>query len=961
MKEIIKKLSELLKDTSQYAESRYIGKDADITGITDDTRSVKPGNIFVCVKGNSFDGHSAAEEMLEKGAAVVVCDHDLKLGSKQIIVSDTRKFYGLLIAAWYDHPEKQLILVGVTGTNGKTTMTTMIHHILTYAGAKAGLIGTAGTLIGKAPLDRDDSTPTTPKVSELYAIFRRMVSEGCKYCVMEVSSFALEQNRIGPAIFTAAVFTNLTRDHLDYHGTMENYYLAKKKLFTDHCKLAFVNTEDSFGERLYNEITCNKFSYGIKGGTSVYASYIKYVDGASKFWFCFPGKSFPFSLKMMGSYNISNAIAAIAVCSQLRVPMDKITNAVNSFEGVRGRCEIIPTRRNFYIVCDYAHSPDALENMLPAIKENTEGRLICLFGCGGDRDRTKRPLMAKAAAKYADYLIITSDNPRNEDPDKIIDEIITGIETDNNVPYDRITDRKNAIFHAVNIARKGDVIVLAGKGHEDYQVLRDNVHIHFDEREICAEALKALEKPDIKIDASLCSGMSIDELCAAANGRRENISSARRVINAGSIISDTRSIRPGAVFIAFKGERFDGHNFVEDAINKGAIAAITNRPIKNLPCIVVDDTAKAILAIAKHYREKFTPKLVGITGSVGKTTTKEMTALALSSKYETLKTEGNHNNEIGLPFTLLKLRPEHKAAVIEMGMSHFGEIERLSDTCRPTIAVITNIGWSHAENLGSREGILRAKLEILKGAAENAPLIVNGDDDLLAPLKNTITDRKVITCGMVSEGCDYTARNIITEAGSTSFDVVYEGKAVQRITLPCIGKHHVLDALIAYAAATEAGCEGAGIAEKLSTFELDGLRQHIEKRKEQTLLIDCYNAAPDSMKAAIDVLCELEPSYGGKRAAVLGDMLELGANSPKLHEEIGEYAAAMGLDLLVCYGNYAKYIAKGAERCGLSCCYAPDKETILNFLNFKLSDGDCVLYKASRGMHMEEIIDKYYK
>ena len=956
---ITKQLSELLKDAGKSAEYRYKGRDCLITGITDDTRKVKEGNIFVCVKGARFDGHDAAKDMLDKGAAAVVCERDLGLGAKQIITTDSKKFYGLMVAKWFDHPENELILVGITGTNGKTTMATMIHHIITCAGGKAGLIGTAGTLCGNEPLTRDDSTPTTPKVFELYEIFRTMADKGCKYCVMEVSSFALEQNRIGPAVYTCAVFTNLTEDHLDYHITMENYYNAKKKLFTDHCKIAFINTEDEYGARLYKEISCPKYSYGIKGGTSVYASYIKYSDGANHFWFCIPGKSFPFSLKMMGGYNVSNAVAAIAVCSKLNVPMSVITEAVNSFNGVRGRCENIPTGRDFYIVCDYAHSPDALENMLPSIKENTEGRLICLFGCGGDRDRTKRPLMAKAAAKYADHLIITSDNPRNEDPDAIIDEIITGLDG-STTPYERITDRRAAIFHAVKIAKKGDVIVLAGKGHEDYQVLKDNVHIHFDEREICAEALKALSNGGTAETASLCSGMSIDEICEACGGKKYNIPTGSRFINAERISSDTRTITPGSIFIAFKGDRFDGHNFVHDAVVKGAAAAVTEYPVGDEPCIVVESTNRAILDIAAHYRRKFTPKLVGITGSVGKTTTKEMTALALSSKYDTLKTEGNHNNEIGMPFTLLKLSPQHKAAVIEMGMSHFGEIERLSKTCRPTIAVITNIGWSHAENLGSQEGILKAKLEILIGAEPTAPLIINGDDPLLYPLTEKITDREVISVGAKNKSCTYTAENIVSETDKVSFDIAKGGEIIDRIVLPCPGIHHVTDALIAYAAAVKAGCDGTAVCRKLEGFRLDGLRQHIEHRKGQTLIIDCYNAAPNSMMAAIDVLCDTKPASGGKRVAVLGDMLELGTLSPELHQRVGEYAAEKGIDLLVCYGNYAQYIAKGAEELGVPCCYSADKETILNYLSFKLSEGDAVLYKASRGIHMEEIIEGYY-
>lgn len=952
MKEIRKQLFDLLADikAANMSQYSYSGADCTVTGITDDTRRVTQGNIFVCVKGGSFDGHSAAAEMLEKGAAAVVCGHDLGLGNKQIITDDTRKFYGLLTAAWFDHPEKQLILAGVTGTNGKTTLATMIHHILSFMGEKTGLIGTTGALIGNEPVERDDSTPTTPKVFELYKIFREMADKGCKYCVMEVSSFALEQNRIGPAVYECAVFTNLTRDHLDYHGTMENYYLAKKKLFTDHCRLAIVNTEDTYGERLYNEITCPKLSYGIKGGTSVYASYIKYSNGAAKFWYCLPEKSFPVTLNMIGSYNISNACAAIAACSSLGVPMEKITEAMSDFKGVRGRCETIPTGRDFFIICDYAHSPDALENMLPGIKENTEGRLICLFGCGGDRDRTKRPLMARAAAKYADRLIVTSDNPRNEDPDAIIDEIMTGLEG-STIPCDRITDRKKAIFHAVRIAEKGDVIVLAGKGHEDYQILAGNVHIRFDEREICAEALETLNT----------TKMTLGEIASVCGGICMNIPDPTFETDAKDIFSDSRAVIKGGLFAAYKGGRFDGHDYVKASVEAGAAAALTERTIDNCPCIVTDSTVKSVLKLAAHYRRRFSPVFVGITGSVGKTTTKEMTALALSSEYKTYKTPANRNNEIGMPFSLFELTPEHEAAVIEMGMSHFGEIERLSKTCRPDICIITNIGWSHAENLGSsQDGVLKAKLEILQGAAPNAPLIVSGDDPRLAPLKDKLADRRVITCALENKDADFTAEDISVSDGNTTFTAVRNGIKGESITLPCIGRHHIIDCLFAFAAVYEAAAISGktynekAAAESLSRFEAEGLRQHAEYRNGVNLIIDCYNAAPDSMKAALNVLCSTVTE--GRRISVLGDMLELGELSPALHREVGEYAAQNGADLVVCFGENAEHISEGAESEGAASFYSQSKNDIVQCIKENVKSGDTVLFKASRGMHMEEII-----
>ena len=476
------KLFELLENN---AETKL--ENIEISLVTDNTKKVCEGSLFVCVKGGSFDGHSAAEEMLEKGAAAVIAERDLGLGDRQIIVENSREFYGRLCAKWFDHPEKKLKLIGVTGTNGKTTITNVIKHILTSNGHKTGLIGTIQNEIGDEIVHTEN---TTPMAFDLMALFDRMVKAGCEYAVMEVSSFGLAQNRIGCSHFDVALFTNLTQDHLDYHKDMEDYFQAKKLLFK-RCDMAICNADDEYGVRLFNEIGCEKKTYGICGEADYYANSVKIKASGSSFWFCMGGKSYLVKSKMPGAFNVSNLTAAVAVCLNAGLSIEKIIASIENYCGVRGRCEVIPTNRDFAVICDYAHTPDAIENILSSVKEYTEGRLICLFGCGGNRDAGKRPKMAKAAAKYADKLVITSDNPRNENPDDIIKDVVAGLEGEN-VLYDVITDRKEAIFHAMKTAEKGDVIVLAGKGHEDYQVLADNVHIHFDEREIVAEGLKLL-------------------------------------------------------------------------------------------------------------------------------------------------------------------------------------------------------------------------------------------------------------------------------------------------------------------------------------------------------------------------------------------------------------------------------------------------------------------------------------
>ena len=462
--------------------------DREISSVTDNTKKVRKDCIFVCVKGGSFDGHDAAAEMLEKGAAVIVAERDLGLGNKQIITDNSRKFYGELCAAWFDHPEKKLKIIGVTGTNGKTTISNVIKNIFMKNGIKTGLIGTICNEIGDETVHTDN---TTPMGFDYMCLLDKMVKAGCKYAVMEVSSFGLVQHRIGPTHFDMGIFTNLTQDHLDYHKTMENYYQAKKMMF-DECDYALINTDDEYGRRIFSEISCKKERYGISSEADYYADAIKIKSDGTSFWYCYNGKSQLVNMKMTGMFNVSNVTAAISVCLKAGLPIEDILKAVSEYNGVKGRCEIIPTGRDFTVICDYAHTPDAVENILKSVREYTEGRLICLFGCGGNRDAKKRPLMAKAAAKFADRLIITSDNPRDEIPEAIIDDILAGLK-DSEIPFDVVVDRTKAIHHSLKIAEKGDIIVLAGKGHEDYQVLPGNEHIHFDEREIVSEGLKLID------------------------------------------------------------------------------------------------------------------------------------------------------------------------------------------------------------------------------------------------------------------------------------------------------------------------------------------------------------------------------------------------------------------------------------------------------------------------------------
>ena len=431
---------------------------------------------------------------------------------------------------------------------------------------------------------------------------------------------------------------------------------------------------------------------------------------------------------------------------------------------------------------------------------------------------------------------------------------------------------------------------------------------------------------------------------------------SQNIINRVSI--DSRDVDENTLFFAIKGERFDAHDFVADVAQKGVGAVVCHKKVEcSAPVIYVEDTKKALLEFATYYRCSIENLLVvGLTGSVGKTTTKEMVACVLAQKGETLKTEGNLNNEIGVPKTLFRLESGTKNAVIEMGMDGAGQITVLTKCAKPDCAIITNVGVSHIENLGSREGILNAKLEILEGLPKGAPLFLNGDNDMLVTVKND--DYKVIFFGIENKTCDVLAEEI-TEIGLTTEFVAVKGDTRQKITIPTVGIHNVYDALTAFAVGIEYGVAPHKIAEGLLGYTPSGMRQRIKEIGGITVIEDCYNASPDSQKAGLNSLCKIAK---GRKIAVLGDMLEMGSYSETAHRTVGEYAAECSVDMLYTYGEESKYMADGAKKSGLDNVFAfTDKTELTNALLSEIKTGDTLLFKASRGMKLEEVFEKIYE
>ena len=475
------KLNELLNGTG--IDVGFIKEDTEITSITCDSRRVETGCLFVCIVGTAVDGHIYAESAQAAGAAAVVVQRDMGLHT-QLVAENTRMTWAQICANWFGHPASRLKMIGITGTNGKTTTTTLIKSMLEYAGHKVGLIGTIHNLIGDRVLP---ARHTTPDPYDLQSLLALMVVEGCDYCVMEVSSHALHQRRVAGCTYELGVFTNLTQDHLDYHGTMEEYMLAKKELFS-LSRAGIVNMDDAWAQAISEGVSCPLTTYSAKNDAADYvARNIRYRADGVDFELVGIGKIGRVNMKIPGQFSVYNGLCAATVCLTLGMAFDTVVAALSAAEGVKGRAEVVPTGRDFTVVIDYAHTPDGLENICRTLKECCTGRLVTLFGCGGDRDKTKRPLMGAVAADLSDYLVVTSDNPRSENPAAIIEDIVAGLK-DKTTPYTVVENRVEAIHWAIAHAQPGDTILLAGKGHETYQILADET-IHLDEREVVAEAL----------------------------------------------------------------------------------------------------------------------------------------------------------------------------------------------------------------------------------------------------------------------------------------------------------------------------------------------------------------------------------------------------------------------------------------------------------------------------------------
>ena len=475
------KLGDLLEKMD--IEAAAADMEIEIHGLCFDSRKLKAGELFVAVRGYKSDGHDHIGGAVGKGAVCVICEQAPGINTPYVLVKDSRKALAAASAAWFGYPASKLRIIGVTGTNGKTTVTTLLKRVIEKcAGAKVGLIGTNINMIGSKELPAELTTPESFRIQELLAM---MVSEGCVFAVMEVSSHALYLSRVSGIEFEVGVFTNLSPEHLDFHASMEEYASTKSILFSISRKSA-INLDDPYAPLMINSAAGQVFTYAVNDDAAeLVGKSIKLHSDKVDFCILAIGSLNRIELRIPGMFSVYNALAVVSAATLLGFDLEIIIAILQTCQGVKGRAEVVPVNRDFTVLIDYAHTPDALENIIKAVRGSTHGRVVTLFGCGGDRDKKKRPLMGAIAARYSDFVVVTSDNPRTEVPEAIISDILAGIE-DPGASYRVIVNRREAIYWALDNSEPGDVLILAGKGHETYQDFGKEKK-HFDEREVVTE------------------------------------------------------------------------------------------------------------------------------------------------------------------------------------------------------------------------------------------------------------------------------------------------------------------------------------------------------------------------------------------------------------------------------------------------------------------------------------------
>ncbi|MAK56558.1 MAG: UDP-N-acetylmuramoyl-L-alanyl-D-glutamate--2,6-diaminopimelate ligase [Pusillimonas sp.] len=890
-----------------------------------DSRQVCLGDAFFACKGYAGDGRDYIGQAIAQGASVIVTEPLPKnvcatsLSVPVLEVESLKSMLGQIAHEWYGQVSAQMSVIAITGTNGKTSTVHWVAQALNEAGVPCGTIGTLGVVLPNGT--HLEGSLTTPDVLSMHKALADIALAGGQVVALEASSIGLDQGRLDGVDIKIAGFTNFSHDHLDYHGSLEQYEAAKLALFNrSSARHVITNFDDTVGRKI---ATIGKhaqvfgYSASLYEGAAIRAREIHAGPHGLVFKLELPDGQAQIVTRLVGQHTVSNLLLVAGCLHCLGWSVVKVGRALGRLLSVPGRMEVVgpvtattDSAQLPMVVVDYAHTPDALERALEALRDLAGargGRVHCVFGCGGNRDRGKRAMMGEIAQRLADEVVLTSDNPRNESPTAILDDIAQGLTG----PYKAFNERAEAILQTVWSASAEDVVLLAGKGHETYQEINDK-RLPFDDREWARAALLLLGLPVVS--------------------------------------TDTRTLKKGQVFIALKGERFDGHQYLEKALGAQALAAIVESRCEPfmLPQVVLGDTRLALQTLGRVWRKRFDIPLIAVTGSNGKTTTKEMIASILRcwQSNNMLSTEGNLNNELGVPLTLLRLRQHHCVAVLELGMNHPGEISELAKMAAPTVGLVNNAQREHQEFMHTVEAVARENGAVLQALPVDGVAVFPGDDAYTGLWQTLSAERRRVVFGL-TEGMDVCAEQIQAESSYTAF-LLKTSVGESMVRLNAAGLHNLRNALAAAACGLAAGVPLAAIVNGLEHFNpVAGRMQFYERPHGFQLIDDTYNANPDSVRAAIDVLAGLS----GRTVLVLGAMAEVGEQGPQMHAEVGQYAKDRQIDFLLTLGDAAQDAARAFGKDAQSF---NDLDTLLMSLRHLMPAH--VLVKGSRSSRMERVV-----
>lgn len=964
-----------------------------VTGtLRTDSRAVQPGDGFIAWPGAATDGRAHVADALARGAAACLLEADgldsitLPAPQQDADISDTDRvvqrlasFHGLkaaaghLAAAWYGHPAHSLKVLAVTGTNGKTSTAWWLAHALAQQGC--GMVGTLGVGV---PPQVCDTGMTTPDAVRLQHILAGFAAQGLAACAMEASSIGIAEHRLNGVRLHTAIFTNCTQDHLDYHGNMDAYWQAKERLFDwPGLQAAVVNVDDPRGRALAAALSA-------RGGLDVWTVGIAASDGlplqaACRLLACnvrHSGQGLVFdavehdvhdaatvldrctvATQLIGQYNVSNLLGVLAALRTVGLSLPQAVAACAGLTPAPGRMQQIAWPGQPLVAVDYAHTPDALEQALRALRpvaRQRGGRLWCVFGCGGNRDATKRPLMGAAAQCGADVVVVTSDNPRHENPEAILHHILQGM-TNGQRPHVEV-DRATAIDHAIAHAAPQDVVLLAGKGHEDYQDVQGTKHPFCD----MAQARGALQRRAVLLPLEQVARWIGQYQPAGLLVPRIAGSVAVAGTQAGQVCTDSRAVQPGDLFVALKGDRVDAHQFLHQVAQRGAAAAIVQadtpqalRPA-GLPLLEVADTTAALGAWATGWRSQFSLPLIAVTGSNGKTTVTQMVASILAAHVGpqgAFATLGNFNNAIGVPLTLLRLTSAHRAGVVELGMNHPGEIAVLARMAQPTVALVNNAQREHQEFMHTVQAVAEENGSVFNSLPADGVAVFPAKGEYAPLWRKLAGSRRVLTFGADPQA---DVRLAAMQWRDGAWHMRMHTPAGDCATvLHIAGQHNVDNALAATACALAAGVPLAAIARGLEDFRPVVGRSRLTRMHchghDVDIVDDTYNANPDSVLAAIAVLASLP----APRLLVLGDMAEVGGEGPAFHREAGTSARAAGIDALLAVGPQARHAVTAFGAGGM---HFHDMPALLTAVPGHMHSARSVLVKGSRSMKMEQVV-----